>query len=93
MTFFGYDKRELMGIGIRPWVIKFQTKDDKWSIKNINLKFRHNLKQTLCLDECSFTNIFQTSNVFGWIIWKQSLLTSLLAILTPLTTNVFGKVC
>ncbi|KAF2620879.1 hypothetical protein F2Q68_00040128 [Brassica cretica] len=26
-------KRELMGIGIRPWVIKFQTKDGKRSIK------------------------------------------------------------
>ena len=33
VTFFGYDKRELMGIRIRPWVIKFRTKDDKWSIK------------------------------------------------------------
>ena len=29
VTFFGYDKRELMGIGIRPWVIKFRTKDGK----------------------------------------------------------------
>jgi len=33
VTFFGYDKRELMGIEIRPWVIKFWTKDGKWSIK------------------------------------------------------------
>ena len=61
--------------------------------QTINLKPRHNSKQALCLDECSFANISQTSNVFGWIIWKQSLLASLLAILTPLTTNVFGKVC
>ena len=61
--------------------------------QTINLKPRHNYKQTLCLDECSFANISQTSNVFGWIIRKQSLQTSLLAILTPLTTSVPGKGC
>ena len=33
VIFFGYDKKELMGIGIRPWVIKFRTKDGKQSIK------------------------------------------------------------
>ena len=61
--------------------------------QTIDLKPRHNSKQALCLDECSFANISQTSNVFGWIMWKQSLQTSVLAILEPLTTNVFGKVC
>ena len=28
-NFLDYRKRELMGIGIRPWVIKFRTKDGK----------------------------------------------------------------
>ena len=53
---------------------------------------RHNTKQALCLDECSFAKITQTSNVFGWILLKQSLGMNLLAILASLTTSVLGKV-
>ena len=76
--------------------------DIKWSRFNlkvatfnqsINLRLRHNPKQTLSLDGCSFTKITQASNLFGWILSKQSLKSSLLAILTPLTTNLFGKEC
>ena len=61
--------------------------------QSINLRSRHNPKQTLSLDECSFTKITQASNLFGWILSKQSLKSSLLAILTPWTTNLFGKEC
>ena len=59
----------------------------------IYLRPRHNPKQTLSLDECSFTKITQASNLFGWMLSKQSLISSLLVILTPLTTNLFGKEC
>ena len=58
-----------------------------------NLRPRHNPKQTLSLDECSFAKITQASNLLGWILSKQSLISSLIAILTPLTTNLFGKEC
>ena len=61
--------------------------------QSINLRPRHKPKQTLSLDGCSFTKITQASNLFGWILSKQSLKSSLLAILTPLTTNLFGKEC
>ena len=61
--------------------------------QSINLRPRHNPKQTLSLDECSFTKITQASNLFGWMLSKQSLISSLLAILTPLTSNLFGKEC
>lgn len=58
-----------------------------------NLRPKPNPKQTLSLDECSFTKITQASNLFGWILSKQSLSSSLLAILTPLISNLLGKEC